>query len=44
MQAKLPDYHGDPFDRLLVGQSQVENIPIVTKDSLLTKYGIDLFW
>jgi PIN domain nuclease of toxin-antitoxin system len=44
MQAKLPEYHGDPFDRLLVGQSQVENIPILTKDSHLTKYGIDIFW
>lgn len=28
--AKLPDLHRDPFDRILVAQSQVEQIPILT--------------
>jgi len=27
--AELPDYHRDPFDRLLVAQSRLEKVPIV---------------
>ena len=41
---ELPDHHRDPFDRLLVAQCQVENVPIVTSDSALTKYAIDVIW
>ncbi|WP_333834304.1 type II toxin-antitoxin system VapC family toxin [Rubrimonas sp.] len=32
--------HGDPFDRLLVSQAQVEGIPILTSDSKLAPYGV----
>src|SRR3970040_2292875 len=28
--AALPPIHGDPFDRLLVAQAQVEGLPIIT--------------
>ena len=31
--AGLPLHHRDPFDRLLIAQSQVENIPIITSDA-----------
>ncbi len=41
---ELPDHHRDPFDRLLVAQCQVENVPLVTSDSALTKYAIDVIW
>ncbi len=41
---ELPDHHRDPFDRLLVAQCQVENVPIVTSDSALTKYAINVIW
>ncbi len=33
--ADLPHHHGDPFDRLLIVQSIVEGIPLVTADSRL---------
>jgi len=32
VQANLPKHHGDPFDRLLVAQAQVENVSIVSDD------------
>ena len=33
--ASLPSIHRDPFDRILIAQSQVENLPIVTLISKL---------
>lgn len=43
-QATLAKHHGDPFDRLLVAQSMVEGIPIVSGDSILDRYGISRIW
>ncbi len=40
----LPDLHRDPFDRIIIAQSQVEKMPIVTVDSLMTQYPIDVIW
>jgi PIN domain nuclease of toxin-antitoxin system len=40
----LADIHKDPFDRILVAQSLVERMPLVTKDSHLAKYGIEIIW
>jgi len=42
--ASLPLHHGDPFDRLLIAQSRVEGIPIVTVDSGFKKYGVEVLW
>jgi PIN domain nuclease of toxin-antitoxin system len=40
----LPHHHRDPFDRLLVAQSLVEQISMVTGDARLTAYGIETCW
>ena len=40
----LPDLHKDPFDRILVAQAMVEKLSLVTKDSTLSKYGVDVIW
>lgn len=40
----LPPLHRDPFDRLLVAQSQLEGMPLVTADPLLSQYGIEVRW
>lgn len=40
----LPDVHQDPFDRLLVAQSQLEDIPILTGDTLIPEYGVSVIW
>lgn len=42
--AALPDHHRDPFDRLLIAQSQVENIPLLTVDHLISQYSVDIIW
>ena len=36
----LPPHHRDPFDRLLVAQAQIEDLPILTSDALLGQYDI----
>ena len=40
----FPPAHKDPFDRLLVAQALVENIPVVSADSVLDAYGIQRLW
>ena len=40
----LPDYHKDPFDRLLVAQAIQNDLLIVTKDRNIYKYEVDTFW
>ena len=40
----LPMLHRDPFDRILIAQSQLENLPILTVDHLITKYAVDTIW
>jgi len=38
----LPDYHRDPFDRMLIAQAKVENLTLVTRDLHLKKYKVSL--
>ena len=40
----FPPAHKDPFDRLLVAQAIVENMPIVSGDAALDAYGIQRLW
>jgi len=40
----LPRIHRDPFDRLLVAQSQLENLPILTSDPTIARYGVSVIW
>lgn len=40
----LPLHHRDPFDRLLVAQADVEKLHLVTSDSHLDRYGINIAW
>lgn len=40
----LSDHHKDPFDRILIAQAQVENIPILTIDHLIVQYPIQTIW
>ena len=36
--ADLEDYHRDPFDRMLIAQSLVEPLHLVTGDAMVAKY------
>ena len=41
---KLPLYHRDPFDRIIISQSYVEQIPVITNDPLFEKYDVKVVW
>jgi len=36
--------HGDPFDRMLIAQGQLENLPIETSDPVFKQYRVSLVW
>ena len=40
----LPFHHRDPFDRLIIAQGLVENLPIISVDTVFDAYGIDREW
>jgi PIN domain nuclease of toxin-antitoxin system len=40
----LEFHHKDPFDRLIVCQSIVEKIPVLSSDKVLSKYPIKRVW
>ena len=44
VQARLPQHHGDPFDRLLISQSLTEKISIVSSDAHFDNYGVTRLW
>ncbi len=39
----LPPIHGDPFDRMLVAQAQLETLVLVTADKALARYDVEQF-
>jgi PIN domain nuclease of toxin-antitoxin system len=40
--AALPFHHNDPFDRILIAQSRVESIPLISADTAFTAYDLQL--
>jgi PIN domain nuclease of toxin-antitoxin system len=40
----LPPLHRDPFDRLLVAQAQLEDLPILTADPMIAQYPVEIIW
>jgi PIN domain nuclease of toxin-antitoxin system len=41
---RLPPLHRDPFDRILIAQSQAEDLPIVTAAPLIRQYNTQTIW
>jgi PIN domain nuclease of toxin-antitoxin system len=41
---ELPLHHGDPFDRLLIAQAQIERLPVVTADPAFGDYDVPVVW
>lgn len=41
---KLPDFHKDPFDRILICQAIVAGLIILTPDELITQYPVRSVW
>jgi PIN domain nuclease of toxin-antitoxin system len=42
--SSLPDFHRDPFDRMIVAQAQVEDLPVLTADPQLAGYSVKIIW
>lgn len=40
--AGLPQHHRDPFDRLLVAQARIEQVPLLTADPQLESYDVEV--
>jgi PIN domain nuclease of toxin-antitoxin system len=40
----LPHHHGDPFDRLMIVQAQLEHLPIVSADKAFDVYDVTVIW
>ncbi len=40
----LPGNHRDPFDRMLIAQSQIEGIILVSNEKLFDHFGIRRLW
>jgi len=40
----LPPLHRDPFDRMLIAQAVVEEMPILSADPQLARYPVEIIW
>jgi PIN domain nuclease of toxin-antitoxin system len=40
----LPLLHRDPFDRLLAAQALIEDLPLVSADTMFDAYGVRRIW
>jgi PIN domain nuclease of toxin-antitoxin system len=40
----LPGLHKDPFDRMLIAQSQAENMPVISNERVFDSYGVRRLW
>lgn len=40
----LPFHHRDPFDRLIIAQAIVENIPVISGDAAFAAYPVTCIW
>ncbi len=40
----LPNYHRDPFDRMLIAQARTEGLVLLTADHSFEKYPVETFW
>ena len=38
----LPWHHKDPFDRMIIAQALVEDLPVVTSDRRFSEYGVEV--
>jgi PIN domain nuclease of toxin-antitoxin system len=44
VQAGLPNYHRDPFDRLVIAQALTDNVAVVSADVAFDPYGVTRLW
>ena len=39
---ELPAIHADPVDRILIATAEARNLPVVTRDAVFARYGVDV--
>lgn len=44
LSGSLDADHRDPFDRMLAAQSQIERLPLITKDPAFAKFATEVIW
>lgn len=44
LAGSLPGDHGDPFDRMLAAQAQIEDVPLISADRVFRKLGVQVLW
>ena len=42
LAGELPNIHQDPFDRMLIAQTIIEKLTLVTRDNLIAQYDVNL--
>jgi PIN domain nuclease of toxin-antitoxin system len=42
--AQLPRHHGDPFDRVLIAQAQLDDLTILTANRVFDRYEVPVQW
>lgn len=42
--ARYDGEHRDPFDRMLAAQSELETVPLITRDGLFSQFGTQVVW
>ena len=43
-QHQLPFHHRDPFDRMMIAQAMVENLPLISADASFDAYPVERIW
>jgi PIN domain nuclease of toxin-antitoxin system len=43
-ETTLPFHHRDPFDRLIIAQAIIEQIPVVSADTAFDDYPVKRLW
>jgi PIN domain nuclease of toxin-antitoxin system len=41
---ELPFHHKDPFDRLIIAQSLIEKMPVISSDEIFDRYKTERIW
>jgi PIN domain nuclease of toxin-antitoxin system len=44
MTASLSLHHRDPFDRILAAQALLDELPLISVDSIFDRYGVERLW
>ncbi|MBE5809175.1 MAG: type II toxin-antitoxin system VapC family toxin [Clostridiales bacterium] len=42
--SRMPDFHGDPFDRLILSQAMVEHMTLLSADEKFGRYEVRTLW